>query len=265
MSGYDKTVLAIRDGELNTFKELYPKALGEHADDLLIEAAGRPGEVGRKMTLLLLADTGQFSEPAYRTACEKAVDINDAEKVSFLLEQADSHVEGLSPSFHGEVAARACSDHRAISKEIIRRCTDEQIAAAPPCLLELFATGPDYRMLDMLVSKGISSEGSAARTLHMLTYQGRDEWIAEDLLQKRMWVDVNDYEALHACIENNAVEVAKLLLDGGMDFGGYQKWAQMCHFTGHEETVQALAEHWKELTAEPEQAASQETGGQTFG
>ena len=85
MSDYDKAVLAIQDGELSAFKELYPKAL-DHADNLLTEAAGRPGAVGRKMTLLLLVDVEQFSEPAYRAACQKAIGINDPEKVSFLLE-----------------------------------------------------------------------------------------------------------------------------------------------------------------------------------
>ncbi len=104
MSDYDKAVLAIQDGELSAFKELYPKAL-DHADNLLTEAADRPGAVGRKMTLLLLVDVEQFSEPAYRAACRKAIGINDPEKVSFLLEQAGSHVPELFPSFHGEMAS----------------------------------------------------------------------------------------------------------------------------------------------------------------
>jgi len=265
MSGCDKAVLAIRDGELSAFKELYPKVLEDHADDLLIEAAGRPGEVGRKMTLLLLTDVRQFSEPAYCAACKKAVDINDPEKVAFLLEQAESHVPELPPSFHGEAASYAYLDHRFIAKEIIRYCTNEQIAAAPPHLLEQFALDKDWHTLSALVEKGISGGPSAARTLHMLTYQQSDRWIAEELLQKRMWVDTDDYGALHACVQNDAVEVCKLLLDGGMDFEQYQQWAQRRQCSGHEETLQALAEQWKELTVEPEQATSQETGGQTFG
>ena len=35
MAGYDKAVLTIRDGDLSVFKELYPKLLKDHADDLL--------------------------------------------------------------------------------------------------------------------------------------------------------------------------------------------------------------------------------------
>ena len=45
MSDYDKTVLAIRDGEFDTFKNLYPR-VPDQADGLLIEVAGRPGAVG---------------------------------------------------------------------------------------------------------------------------------------------------------------------------------------------------------------------------
>ena len=32
----------------------------------------------------------------------------------------------------------------------------------------------------------------------MLTCGGHDSWIAEDMLKRRMWVDVSDYSALHA-------------------------------------------------------------------
>ena len=46
ISDYDKMVLAIRDGEFDAFKNLYPR-VPDRADDLLIEVAGRPGVVGR--------------------------------------------------------------------------------------------------------------------------------------------------------------------------------------------------------------------------
>ena len=206
-SDYDKAVLAIRDGELPTLRELYPKALKDHADDLLIEAAGRPGAVGWKMTAMLLVDVKQFSEPVYYTACQKAIGIDDLKRVSLLLEQAGRHVPELSPSFHGEMASYAYLDHRFIAREIVKQCGGEQIAAAPPRLLEQFAMDKDWRTLSALVEKGISGGPNAARTLHMLTCQQSDRWIAEELLQKRMWVDVNDYAALHACVQNDAVEV----------------------------------------------------------
>lgn len=268
ISDYDKAVLAIRDGELPAFLELYPKVLDAHAAGLLIEAAGRPGAVGRSMTRALLDDVERFPEAAYRAACEKAIDINDPAKVASLLANAGDRVPELSPSFHGEMAVYAWMDHRHIAREIIKQCSNEQIAAAPPHLLEQFAMDADYRTMSTLVEKGISGGPDAWRTLHMLTSKKHDCWIAEHLLQKRMWVDVNDYEALHACVKNDAVNTAKLLLDGGMDFGRYR---QIYPCSGSEETIQALEEHWQTLRGQiQEQDAEQasagpEAGGMQFG
>ena len=265
VSDYDKAVLAIRDGELPAFLELYPKVLETHAADLLIEAAGRPGAVGRSMTRSLLDDVGQFPEPAYASACRKAIDINDPAKVTSLLANAGDRVPELSPSFHGEMAVYAFLDHRYIAKEIIKQCSNEQIAAAPPHLLEQFAMDKDLRTMSMLVEKGISGGSSAERTLHMLTYEGRDSWMAEELLQKRMWVDGDDYRALHACLENGAVDVAKLLLDGGMDLDQYKEWAKrQSHGLRCDDNLTLLEEHWAELQAQAQnqdQAQSQEQSG----
>ena len=255
MSDYDKAVLAIRDGNLDAFKK-YAARVPDQEGELLVEAAGRPGAVGRKMTELLVADRMDIDYDVYRAACKKAIDIADLEKTFFLLEQAQTCVRQLKPSFYGEMAGHAHNGHRALSKEIIRRCTDEQIAAAPSYLLVLFAQGPDEKTLNRLVENGISGGSYAAQTLHMLTYEGRDNRMARDLLQKRMWVDLDDYAALHACVKNDAVEVCTLLLDNGMDFDGYRQWAQERHCSGHEETLQALAEHWQEM--QQEAAPSQE-------
>ena len=266
LSDYDKAVLAIRDGDMLAFKESYPKALKDHAGDLLIEAAGRPGSVGRKMTLLLLADMEQFPETAYRTACQKAVDINDPEKVLFLLEQAESHVQDLPSSFHGEMASYAYFEHRFIATEIIKQCSEAQITTAPPRLLEQVAADKNFHALSTLVEKGISGGPNAWRVLHMLTCQKSDCWLAEELLKERMWVATNDYSALHACIQNDAVDVCKRLLDGGIDFDVYQQWAKNYPYDGHEETTQALSDYWSEMQAAQEQApTSQEIGGMTLG
>ncbi len=268
LSDYDKAVLAIREGEMSAFKEFCPRALTEHADELLIEAAGRPGDVGGRMMALVLTNDVRFSEEVYRTACEDAVDIGDGDRARLLLAVAGHYVEGLSPSLHGEIASYAYIDHDYISRKIIKHCTDEQIAAAPPHLLELFAAEPNYEMLSTLVEKGISGGDSAARTLHMLTYENRNSWIARDLLEIRMWVDVNDYHALNACVENGAVDVAKLLLDGGMDFRQYR---QRFPDNGSQEVIQALEEHWQTICGQTqeqdeEQApAGPEAGGMQFG
>ena len=265
MSDYDKAILAIQDGEMSVFQELCPKVLAEHTDDLLIAAAGRPGEGGRRMMALVLANDVRFSEDVYRAACQKAVDIADADRVRLLLTAVDHYVPELSPSFHGEMASYAHTDHRFIATEIIKHCSEAQIAAAPPRLLEQFAADHDHRTLSALVEKGISGGSSAWRALHMLTYEGRDSWIAEELLKKRMWVETDDYGALHACVQNDAVDVCKLLLDGGIDFDVYQQWAKNHPCDGHEKTMQALEDHWSGIQAGIAHAPAQENGGMTFG
>ena len=263
MSDYDKAVLAVRDGELAAFSE-YSVKVPEQADALLVEAAGRPGLVGRNMTAMLLNGRENVDYGMYCAACRRAVDIHDLEKTVFLLHWAEHCVAQVEPSLFGEMASYAHLDHRSIAKEIIHQSTPEQIAAAPSRLLELFAADNDYRTLLELVEKGISGGPSAARTLHMLTYQERNNWMAEELLEKRMWVDLNDYNALHACVQNDAVDTAKLLLDHGMDFEQYRQWAEH-RGGGHEETVQNLADYWQELNAEPEQSEAQEMGGMNLG
>ena len=265
MSDFDKAVLAIQDGELEAFQKYAARVPYQQEETLLVEAAGRPGAVGRKMTELLMQDRCNIDYTAYCNACKRAIDINDPEKVLSMMVRAQASVPQLEPSFFGEMASYAHSDHRFIAKEIIKRCGEEQIAAAPSFLLEQFAMDKDFRTLSALVEKGISGGGSSARTLHMLTCEGRDSWIAEELLEKRMWVDANDYSALHACVQNDAVEVCRLLLDGGMDFDQYRQWAQTRPCAGHEETLQALADHWSEMQAEMEQAPAQENGGMTLG
>ena len=95
----------------------------------------------------------------------------------------------------------------------------------------------------------------------MLTRQAQDCWIAEELLKERMWVAANDYGALHACVQNDAVDAAKLLLDYGMDFERYQQWAEH-RGGGHEATAQALADHWRELQSQQQEAPA--PGGMTL-
>jgi len=174
MSDFDKAVLAIQDGELEAFKKYAAKVPYQQEETLLVEAAGRPGAVGRKMTELLMRDRCNIDYAAYCNACKRAIDINDPEKVLSMMVRAQASVPQLEPSFFGEMASYAHSDHRFIAKEIIKRCGEEQIAAAPSFLLEQFAMDKDFRTLSALVEKGISGGPSAARALHMLTCQKSD-------------------------------------------------------------------------------------------
>lgn len=64
----------------------------------------------------------------------------------------------------------------------------------------------------------------------------------------------DDYAALSVCVQHDAVDAAKLLLDRGMDFEQYRLWAEdHDRDRGHENTLEALAEHWAESLDPPNQ------------
>ena len=253
MSDYDKTVLAIRDGELSAFWALYPKAL-DQADSLLVETAGRPGAVGRRMTLSLLSVATNISPSSYLTACKRAVDTGDGQRVRSLIERAESCLSEPLPSLPGAAILHAyMNDHRNIAKDLIAQGTSEQIAAAPPNLLRLVAERLDFQTAMELVDKGVQPGDYAADVLHTLTGQ-HQEWMAEKLLEHGMPVAADNYAALYVCVNNQAAGVAKLLLDRGMDLEQYQTWAEKQRKNeGYEETMAELTEYWSELQSGPEQ------------
>ena len=253
MSDYDKTVLAIQDGELTEFWARYPKAL-DQADSLLVETAGRPGAVGRRMTLSILSAATNISPSAYLTACKRAVDTGDGQRVQSLIEQAESCLSEPLPALPGVAILHAYTNgHRNMAKDLIAQCTSKQIAAAPPNLLRLVAERLDFQTAMELVDKGVQPGDYAADVLHTLTGQ-HQEWMAEKLLEHGMPVEPDNYAALYVCINNQAAGVAKLLLDRGMDLEQYQTWAEKQRKNeGYEETMAELTEYWSELQSGPEQ------------
>ena len=253
MSDYDKTVLAIRDGELSAFWALYPKAL-DQADSLLVETAGRPGAVGRRMTLSLLSVATNISPSSYLTACKRAVDTGDGQRVRSLIERAESCLSEPLPSLPGAAILHAyMNDHRNIAKDLIAQCTSEQIAAASPNLLRLVAERLDFQTAMELVDKGVQPGNYVADVLHTLTGQ-HQEWMAEKMLEHGMPVEPDNYAALYVCVNNQAADIAKLLLDKGIDLDRYQAWAEKQRKNeGYEETMAELTEYWSELQSGPEQ------------
>ena len=224
MSDYDKTVLAIQDGELTEFWARYPKAL-DQADSLLVETAGRPGAVGRRMTLSILSAATNISPSAYLTACKRAVETGDSQRVRTMVEEAESHLSEPYPSLAGEVILHAyANDRKGIVKDLIGKCSPEQIAAAPPILLRQAAASLDFQTAVTLVDKGIQPGDYAVDVLHTLTGQ-HQEWMAEQLLAHGMPVGPDNYAALYVCINNGMPGVAKLVLDQGIDFDKYRAWA----------------------------------------
>ena len=226
MTDSDKAVLAIRDGSLKEFKELLPRITGQDTMDMLfLEAAARPGEVGRKMTLLLMEDS-VFSENVYRQACEKAVYIMDEEKVALLQEQASAHTDNLPPDFFGKLAQYAYTwpGVQFISAQIIERCSPEEVSAAPEGLLKNALLNGDAKLPRLIAQKGANGD-SALRAF--IQCRGKDEsWRLRQLLDLGLKVSPDNYDALAACVEYNCPEIGKALIDHGIDFEGFTRWAE---------------------------------------
>jgi len=256
MSDYDKAMLAIRDGELDAFLELYPKLLDAHADDLLIEAAGRPGTVGRKMTRYLLEDVEQFPEAVYSAACQNAIGTNDLKRVLGLLANAGDRVEDLSPSFHGEMARYAYQDHRAIAKEIIEQCSNEQIAAAPPALMLDAIKCDDFPTSCLLAERGFNADSCFSEIVRCTSLRNNARDV-EYLLRAGLNVSPNNFRALHSCIEYNCPDAGKALLDKGMDLDEYECWAKgQSHGLRENDTLKALEEYWQTIQAQTQEQAA---------
>ena len=253
LSDYDKAVLAIRDGEFDAFSSLYPR-VPDQTDNLLIEAAGRPGRTGGNMVLMLLSAVEHFSPEAYLTACKRAVETGDSWRVQTLVSEAKPHLAEPFPSLAGDVILYAYANARKnIAKDLIDQCSPGQIAAAPPILLRQAAVALDYQTAVTLVDKGIQPSSCAADVLHTLTAQHQD-WMAERLLEHGMPVAPDNYAALYACLNNGATGIGKLLLDRGIDLERYQAWAE--HRPKSEEygaAMEELAEYWAQAQTVPQQ------------
>lgn len=266
ISDYDKAVLAIQDGDADLFYDTYTK-LPDRLGDLLLEAAGRPGEIGRWMCHILLSDARDIPGEIYLVASKKAIDIGDLERATSFADQAEGCVAGLDPAFYGEMICHAYGEQKKnIADALIQQCTPEQIAAAKSVTLYLPAMNGDFHTMQALVDKGIDATDHAPQILHTL-HANHNAWIAEYLLVQGMKIDNQCVAALHACVRNGGLECGKLLLDRGMDFERYREWAEQLHesMDGHDDTLQALAEHWAQRQASQEQGNGQEPRGMTLG
>lgn len=255
ISDYDKAVLAIHDGELRAFKELLPR-MADCVGELLIEAAGRCGDVGGKMCLEILAFADEFPEEKYTAACLKAVETCDVDRIEFLLDQASQMVSDLDPAFPGQVIAHAYLTNRHLGHDLIEYAPEEWIASAPPDLLCHTILQPeiDIRSADTLVKKGAPCGERAAQLLkHMTT--SRDVWAAELLLKDGMRIERNDYAALDACVCNRAAGIAQTLLEQGWDYDGYLDWVSANpNYDRPEELLDQLGDYWDSLQKQaPEQ------------
>jgi hypothetical protein len=145
------------------------------------------------------------------------------------------------------------NDRQSIARDLIGKCSPEQIAAAPPILLRQAAASLDFQTAMTLVDKGIRPGDYVVDVLHTLTGQHQN-WMAERLLEHGMPVAPNNYAALYVCLNNGAADIGKLLLDRGIDLERYQIWAEKQRKNeGYMEAMEELTAYWEKLQNAPQQ------------
>lgn len=261
VSNYDMAILTITDGNLPAFQTVYPE-VRKQADNLLLHAAGRPGEVGRKMTMLLLAEVKNIPAEKYLKASNLAVSIGDAEKVRMLYEQAEVCAADLPKTYYGDVIAHALDEHRHIATALLKQATSEQISGANPWLLHKAALKDDYSSALVLVQKGIRADEVAANVIQ--TFR-QSPWAITQLLKQGMEIRIDNYKSLHACINTGNTEAARILLERGMEFGNYIEWAKKNisdYPIRNNEAFDEMYECWKQSSGgpDPEQSEIQQMG-----
>ena len=225
MSTADRAVLAVRDGELYAFSSLALQVTKpEERCSLLVESAGRPGAVGRRMAKLMLGAKTPYPEDVWLDACKRAVDTGDLQRVQMMLDRTMDKVDAPSPSLPGEVLQYAYLQNPAMGSELIRRAAPEQVAAAPSKLLCAAAYARDLPMLTELLRKGLQPGDHAAPLLLPLLTAYDGQRVAH-LLKDGLRVRPEDYDAMNVCLREHAPAAAEALLGQGMKLDGYLTWA----------------------------------------
>ena len=224
MSTADRAVLAVRDGELYAFSSLALQVTKpEERCSLLVESAGRPGAVGRRMAkLMMLGTKSPYPEDVWLDACKRAVDTGDLQRVQMMLDRTMDKVDNPSPSLPGEVLQYAYLQNPAMGSELIRRAAP--VAAAPSKLLCAAAYARDLPMLTELLRKGLQPGDHAAPLLLPLLTAYDGQRVAH-LLKDSLRVRPEDYDAMNVCLREHAPEAAEVLLGQGMKLDGYLAWA----------------------------------------
>ena len=225
MSTADRAVLAVRDGELYAFSSLALQVTKpEERCSLLVESAGRPGAVGRRMAKLMLGAKTPYPEDVWLDACKRAVDTGDLQRVQMMLDRTMDKADSPSPSLPGEVLQYAYLQNPAMGSELIRQAAPEQVAAAPSKLLCAAAYARDLPMLTELLQKGLQPGDHAAPLLLPLLTAYDGQRVAH-LLKDSLRVRPEDYDAMNVCLREHAPEAAEALLGQGMKLDGYLAWA----------------------------------------
>ena len=199
INDYDQITLTVRDGNLDAFKSLLTQVL-EYSDDLLTQTAGRSGEVGSKMMILLMAACDHFGSESYLLASKLAVKTGDVERLRFLMDQAETYILEMEPGFVGRMIRDAYSLNPYIGREMMDYATNEQIAAAPAELMLAAVYNRDSRAAFTLARKGIDITGRASEVIRQYAQRG-DTWELEQLIRDGMKIQPTNLSALKACIQ----------------------------------------------------------------
>ena len=258
MSTADRAVLAVRDGELYVFSSLALQVTKpEERCRLLVESAGRPGAVGRRMAkLMMLGTKSPYPEDVWLDACKRAVDTGDLQRVQVMLDRTMDKADSPSPSLPGEVLQYAYLQNPAMGSELIRQAAPEQVAAAPSKLLCAAAYARDLPMLTELLQKGLQPGDHAAPLLLPLLTAYDGQRVAH-LLKDGLRVRPEDYDAMNVCLREHAPAAAEALLGQGMKLDGYLAWA------AERGTMldNRAREIWEELKLQQDQAHSVQQQG----
>lgn len=267
LSDFDAAVLAIQEGNLAAFNDTY-KNTPDKTGELLEHAAGRPGNVGKKMTIILLAEAKDIPNEMYLNACKKAIDTGDAGRTLLMAQQADACVAGLDMSLYGKMMSHALNEHMShIANSLLDQYSPEQVKAADPSLLPQAIYNRNYQMAMKLAEKGIDGNKCAAELIHSLISHGNDRGYFKILMDRGMQVNNANYSAMQACVRTESIESAKLLLDRGMDFDLYSEWAAKDMYTVKDgDTFTIVKEYWEnEIKQANDEITPEDQSGQTMG
>ena len=263
INNYDQITLAVRDGNLDAFKSLLTQVL-EYSDDLLTQTAGRSGEVGSKMMILLMAACDHFGSESYLLASKLAVKTGDVERLRFLMDQAETYTLEMEPGFVGRMIRDAYSLNPYIGREMMDHATNEQIAAAPAELMLAAAYNRDSRAAFTLARKGIDITGRASEVIRQYAQRG-DAWELEQLIKDGMKIQPTNLSALKACVQSDLLGSAKLLLEKGTDYEKFLSWAKTIGYELPAVAAAELSEYWEQLDPGRTQGQDPGMGGMSLG
>ena len=243
ISDYDMAVLAIQDGNLAVFNDVYKK-LPDRMDALLICAAARPGKVGLNMTASILQEARGISNEAYFAACKNAVAAGNVEKALMLADNADKCVTNLDRGLYGRVIEVAISEHKMhIARALVKQCTSEQMQAANPYILVQAVYSKDSQLAFAIAEKKIDATLCAPELIRSLKYNNID-WMLKSLYERGM--ELKGIPAMQACINLESVEMGQTLIDRGMNFKQFEQiMAGHPDFCKTNDTFIALKQFWE--------------------